>query len=68
MSCYVDDLMFFGPQSDVQAAISDSSKDLILKIAGHLTDGKEVTFLAETSNGEMTRLNFTCLTRTSRTC
>ena len=43
--CYVDDLMLFGSQPDVQAAISDLSKDLILKVTGHLTDGKEVTFL-----------------------
>ena len=45
--CYVDDLMFFGSQPDVQAAASGLSKDLILKITGHLTDGKEATFLAK---------------------
>ena len=67
--CYVDDLMFFGSQPDIQAAISDLSKDLILKVSGRLTDGKELTFLgADASNGGMTRFNFTCLTRISRTC
>ena len=43
--CYVDDLTFFGSQPGVQAAISDLSKDLMLKVTGHLTDGKEVTSL-----------------------
>ena len=37
--------MFFGSQPDVQAASSDLSKDLTLKVTGHLTGGKEVTFL-----------------------
>ena len=42
---YVDDLMFFGSKPDVELAVADLQKDLLLKMTGDLCEGQSVTFL-----------------------
>ena len=39
-----------GSQLHVQAAIDELSKDLILNLTGHRTDGKQLTFLSRNFN------------------